>query len=303
MRGLEWHASSTLLAGAAKRRAFEPTAQATQAGSAAKVKRAPLRPPSVIDRMRWERRAEKDREADALATAAAAQTDVRVLKLGRADFRCSQTRPAELAQLETSPLPAARGLAPQVIRAIPTPNAELHPRRVHVSAKSGQLRKGEQEQQLSSKDAAAAAAETLSSLGSTRDAGELQRNAGWRTGTHSDGWGGWGGAETDKVNGRGPLHIHIALPQGSDLSEPQAKQRGTRRPAVVSAVPIMFSSGVGADSSLVSSLPSVAASPAHPPSTVIAARDRPPRHHVAVAVVPLPQPSVPDTTTRTGDDS
>jgi hypothetical protein len=126
------HASSAALH---KRKAFDLPAQA-QPGGSQKVRRAPARPPSVVDRMRWDRRAAKERDAEALAAAAAAQADVRVQKLGRGEFRYSQSRPVELAQLETSPLPAARGFAPQVIKAIPVPNAELHPRRVHVAPPS-----------------------------------------------------------------------------------------------------------------------------------------------------------------------
>jgi len=97
-----------------------------------KLRAVAPRPPSIVDRMRWERRDVKEREAAAVAVVAAAQREVRVQRLGRGDFRFSQTRPAELAQLETSPLPAARGFAPVVIKGIPPSNAELLPRRVRA---------------------------------------------------------------------------------------------------------------------------------------------------------------------------
>lgn len=219
--------------------------------------------------MRWERKEAKEHEAAAAAAVAAAQADVRVQKLGRTGFRFSQTRPAELAQLETSPLPAARGFAPIVIKGIPPSNAELVPRRVRTRA----IPPG-------------AGAEG-SDAGAHPPGPENVRSA-----SLSEGVVGPGGPSPWGLAGLPPIHVHIALPESAGAArggEGPPRDAGGRPPVrrgTVSVVPIA---------------PAAAArAPAHaPPSAALPSHRH--RHSSVVVAVPLPPPQPRPTPASPGD--
>ena len=190
-----------------------------------KIQRAvPSRPPSVVDKMRWERRDAKDREMAVASQLASVQSEVRSQKLSRGEFQFSSTRPIELAQLETSPLPAARGFAPVVIKGIPPSNAELQPRRVRTRPLPKTTRPDDQTR--------------WGLQGGTEPSGGTEGHA-------EDHWIAPSGPLPWSASGLPPIHVHISLP--SNAMETAQEFRSERRKqsshkprmaALVSAAPI-----------------------------------------------------------------
>ena len=198
-----------------------------------KLRAAAPRPPSVVDRMRWERRDVKEREAAAVAAVAAAQREVRVQRLGRGDFRFSQTRPAELAQLETSPLPAARGFAPVVIKGIPPSNAELLPRRVRARPLPAGGVGGEADDRGTHYYH-----DSGSGVGGTQQA-TTAAETGHRGGVQGSEPASW----ERGAQGLPPIHVHIALPPELMSSREHVlltehRKPTLRRAATITAIPI-----------------------------------------------------------------